>query len=95
MSMVSVAPEGEPLYGGTPYERLRMPVQCMAIVAARRHLFHEHGYPTDRLHERRCLVILRWHLEAHDLPLEQPALVGSMPWSLELGVHRVVEQLSG
>ena len=78
----------DPLYGDTPIEDLRMVVHAKAFVAAKRHLFHDHGFTRAQLRGSGGQVVLRWHLEAHGIP-DAPFGRAAMPWGLVSVVHRL------
>jgi hypothetical protein len=66
------------LYGTTPYEELRMPGHGRVLVAARRYLSRDHGFTRNDLSETSSLAILRWHLDAHSLPIHQTSRTPSL-----------------
>ena len=75
----------DPLYGDRAYHELRMPLQARALVAARRHLFHDHGVPRSAL-DGSGFVMIDLHLEAHGIP---NAIVAesALPWGIVSAVH--------
>jgi hypothetical protein len=82
----------DPLYGDTPYAELNMVLHSKAFVAARRHLFHEHGFTREQLSVNKAAIVLRWHLEAHGLAADTPFSSAAIPWGLVTVVHRIVDE---
>lgn len=88
MTLLPLGSEHDPLYGDRPVDELRMVLHAKAFVAARRHLFHEHGFTRSQLRERNGWAVLQWHLEAHGI--SDADFPGSaMPWGLVSVVHRL------
>jgi hypothetical protein len=66
---VSLTPgyEDDPLHGDRPIDELRTGLHSKAFIAARRHLFEEHGFTRAQLRTRSGHQVLEWHLDAHGL----------------------------
>ena len=91
MSMVPLHTQDDPLYGDSPLEELAMVVQCKAFIAARRHLFHQHGVTRNQLREMRAVVMMRWHLNEHGLPIGRTFTSNEISWGLVELPHQLAE----
>jgi hypothetical protein len=95
VSMVPLYPEDGPLYGDVPISQLAMVVQCKAMVDARRHLFHDHGFKREQLRETRARILLGWHLQTHNLPVDTEFPRSAIPYGLVRVVHRIAAEQGG
>jgi hypothetical protein len=91
MTLHPIGSSHDPLYGDTPLAELRMVVHAKAFVAARRHLFHDHGFTRAQLRETSGWRVLAWHLEAHGIA-DADFPDAAMPWGLVSVVHRLAER---